>query len=366
MLTNIDLKKFDPRLSPGCRVLVAMSGGVDSSVVAALLHQAGCEVVGVSMHLFDKSGSQPGRCCTLDDFQDARRVAYELGFPHHVMDFRERFRADVIEGFIRDYEAGRTPSPCILCNQHLKFDALLSVAEDLGAEFVATGHYARIDSGAGRYRLFTGRSQDKDQAYFLFHHTQKTLARTLFPLGGLAKPEVRQLGQDLGLHLASKAESQEICFIPSHYTDFLKTSGLVSRPGVIRHVDGRILGEHPGHWHFTVGQRRGIGIAHSEPLYVVRIEAESGTVWIGEEAQLYADRLKVQGLSWVGEAPGGILNCQAKIRSRASTEAAQLRILGAHTGEVTFAHPQRAIAPGQAVVFFEGEEILGGGWIQAT
>lgn len=341
-----------------------MSGGVDSSVVAALLSRAGLEVIGVSMHLFDKEGVQTGRCCTLDDFQDARRVAHDYGFPHHVMDFRDRFRADVIEGFIQDYQAGRTPSPCILCNQHLKFDALLDVADEVGADFVATGHYARILSQSEGYRLFTGRDRGKDQAYFLFHHTQRTLARTLFPLGDMAKSDVRDLAHKLGLHLASKLESQEICFVPTHYSEFLQASGVRPQPGLIRHCDGRVLGEHQGHWHFTVGQRRGLGIAHVEPLYVVRIEAATSTVWVGEESLLYAHRLRVEGLSWVGTAPTAPLACQAKIRSRATPEAATLRLLSEGGAEVIFDHPQRAIAPGQAVVFFDQEEILGGGWIQ--
>lgn len=341
-----------------------MSGGVDSSVVAALLSRAGVEVVGVSMHLFDKAGIQTGRCCTLDDFQDARRVAHEFGFPHHVMDFRERFRADVIEAFVRDYQAGQTPSPCILCNQHLKFDALIDVADELGADFVATGHYARIHSGPDGYRLFTGWDQGKDQAYFLFHHTQRTLARTLFPLGGMTKSSVRDLANKLCLHLSSKPESQEICFVPTHYADFLEASGVSPRPGLIRHQDGRVLGEHPGHWHFTVGQRKGLGIAHSEPLYVLRVEADTSTVWVGEESLLYAHQLWVEGLSWVGAAPTTPLSCEAKIRSRATPEPATLTLLPDGRAEVTFDHPQRAIAPGQAVVFFQQDEILGGGWIQ--
>lgn len=343
-----------------------MSGGVDSSVVAALLHRAGLEVIGVSMHLFDKAGSQPGRCCTLDDFQDARRVAHECGFPHHVLDFRERFRADVIQSFIRDYQNGITPSPCILCNQHLKFDALLDVAEELGADFVATGHYARIHPDPEGFRLFTGLDEGKDQAYFLFHHTQKTLAKTLFPLGGISKESVRDLAGKLNLHLASKSESQEICFVPTHYSEFLSASGVTPRPGLIRHCEGQILGEHQGHWNFTVGQRRGIGIASSHPLYVVRIEAETGTVWVGEEAWLYSDRLKVKELSWVHRPPAVPLDCQAKIRSRAKAEPARVSLLKDGRAEVIFEHPQRAIAPGQAVVFFQGEEILGGGWIQGA
>lgn len=382
MTTNDDLKKetdeivleraltdltHDPRLTPGSRIMVAMSGGVDSSVVAALLHHAGFEVFGVSMHLFDKGQilDDTGKCCTLDDFQDARRVAFEMGFPHYVVDFRDRFKGEVIDGFVSDYRNGKTPSPCIRCNQHLKFNTLIDQAAALGAQFVATGHYARIIPDHGVFRLLTGQDRHKDQAYFLFHHTQASLARTLFPLGGLRKPEVRALGRALGLHLAEKGESQEICFVPGHYGDFLQTQGIAPREGEIRHCDGRLLGTHEGYWNYTVGQRRGLRIAAPDPLYVVRIDPETQTVWVGEEPFLYASGANLEGLTWVGTPPESTLRCQVKIRSRAPEQPATLRLGPNNQAEILFDTPQRAVAPGQAAVFLDGEEILGGGWIQS-
>lgn len=358
----------DPRLRPGDRIMVAMSGGVDSSVVAALLHHAGFEVLGVSMHLFDKGQvlDDTGKCCTLDDFQDARRVAFEMGFPHYVVDFRDRFKGEVIDGFVADYRLGKTPSPCIRCNQHLKFNTLIDQATALGAEFVATGHYARILPDQEAFRLLTGQDRHKDQAYFLFHHTQASLARTLFPLGGLQKPEVRALGRALGLHLAEKGESQEICFVPNHYGEFLQEQGLVPCRGEIRHCDGRLLGSHEGYWNFTVGQRRGLRIASAEPLYVVRIDPKDQTVWVGEEPYLFSPGAQLEALTWVGRSPEATLRCQVKIRSRAPEQPATLVLGTDGRAEIRFDTPQRAVAPGQAAVFLDGEEILGGGWILSS
>lgn len=357
-----------PTLGPGDRVLAAMSGGVDSSVMAALLHRAGYEVIGISMQLFDKKtvrGSD-GKCCTLDDFQDARRVAHDLGFGHYVMDFEERFRETVIEGFIQGYLDGETPSPCIRCNQHLKFSALMERAESLGAPFVATGHYATISHGDGRWHLRKASDPAKDQSYFLFHHTQATLARTLFPLAHLTKPEVRRLGAELGLHLAEKPESQEICFVTQdRYDVFLDAEGRT--PGLgngdIRHLDGRVLGRHHGYWRHTVGQRRGLGVAHAEPLYVVRLEPATNTVWVGGEPDLLGHELVARELTWVAGPPAGPLACEARIRSRSPEAEALVIPLSNGRVKVAFAEPQRAIAPGQAVVFYRDGEVLGGGWI---
>ncbi len=361
-----------PTLRKGDRVLAAMSGGVDSSVMAALLHRAGYEVIGISMQLFDKTGLGPGaegRCCTLDDFQDARRVAFEQGFPHYVLDFEARFKAFVIEGFIEGYERGETPSPCIRCNQHLKFDALMTRADALGAAFVATGHYARITGGPGGWQLRKAQDQAKDQSYYLFHHTQATLPRTLFPLAHLTKPQVREVGRELGLHLTEKAESQEICFVgDQRYDAFLEAQGRApaSGPGRLRFLDGRDAGQHEGYWRFTVGQRKGLGIAHAEPLYVVRVEPATNTVWVGTERDLWADRLQVREPSWVAETPRHPLPCSARIRSRGVDAEALVIPLGDGTVQVSFAEPQRAPAPGQAVVFYQGDEVLGGGWIAAS
>ncbi len=360
-----------PTLKPGDRVLAAMSGGVDSSVMAALLHRAGYEVIGISMQLFDKkaAGGSVGKCCTLDDFQDARRVAHDCGFPHYVMDFEQRFRDQVIEGFIQSYLDGETPSPCIKCNQHLKFSALMDRADELKAVYMATGHYATVLFRDGRWHLHKASDPAKDQSYYLFHHTQATLARTLFPLADLSKPEVRLLGAELGLHLAEKKESQEICFVTEgRYDDFIREAGRepCAGSGEIRHVDGRLLGRHQGYWRHTIGQRRGLGIAFPEPLYVLRVEPETNVVWVGSESDLMGRELLARDLSWTLGPPGGPMVCQARIRSRASEAEALVIPLGGGKAKVAFVEAQRAIAPGQAVVFYRDGEVLGGGWIEAN
>jgi len=361
-----------PGLAEGARVLAAMSGGIDSSVMAALLHRGGFEVVGVSMQLFDKTrgGTRPeteGKCCTLDDFQDARRVAFQAGFPHYVLDLEGPFKATVIDPFVRGYLAGETPSPCIRCNQHLKFRALLDAAADMDCAFVATGHYARIARDASGYHLLKATDPQKDQSYFLFTHDQASLARTLFPLAGFTKVEVRQLARDLGLHLAEKAESQEICFIPERYDRYIEEEGLAPArggDGPIRHVDGRVLGTHGGYWRFTVGQRKGIGVAFPAPLFVIRVDPATDTVWVGEEDRLLETAFTVREVSWCGEAPEGELACRVRIRSRGSEADAQVWPMGDGRARVVFREPQRAIAPGQAAVFYLGDEVLGGGWIE--
>ena len=364
----LELLTHHPTLSPGDRILAAMSGGVDSSVMAALLHRAGYQVIGISMQLFDKKTVQgsEGKCCTLDDFHDARRVAHQLGFPHYVMDFENQFRETVIEGFIQGYLEGETPSPCIRCNQYLKFSALMERALTLEAPFVATGHYATITHLGGHWHLRRASDPMKDQSYFLFHHTQATLARTLFPLSHLTKPEVRILGTELGLHLAEKPESQEICFVTQdRYDTFIEAEG--RDPGLgegdIRHVDGQLLGRHQGYWRHTVGQRRGLGVAFTEPLYVVRTEAATNTVWVGLEADLMARDLLARDLNWVHAAPLGPIVCEARIRSRSPEAEAMVIPLSNGRVKVSFAEAQRAIAPGQAVVFYRDGEVLGGGWI---
>ena len=361
-----------PGLRRGDRILAAMSGGIDSSVMAALLHHAGFEVVGVSMQLFDKTrgGTQPeteGKCCTLDDFQDARRVAFQSGFPHYVLDLEDRFQEAVIEPFLASYLRGETPSPCISCNQFLKFRTLLDSAADMGCAFVATGHYARITRDGLGWHLLKAADQAKDQSYFLFTHDQGSLARTLFPLAGFSKPEVRQLARDLGLHLAEKPESQEICFIPDRYDAYIEAAGRApaGAGGPIRHLDGRVLGHHNGYWRFTVGQRKGLGIAHPAPLFVVRVDPASDTVWVGGEADLLGRELIARETSWVREAISAPLACRAKIRSRSPEVACVVHPLPSdgRRVRVEFQEPQRAIAPGQAVVFYAGDEVLGGGWI---
>lgn len=361
--------KAHPTLRAGGRIAVAMSGGVDSSVAAALLNHAGYEVVGVSLQLFDKTGqgSTEGRCCTLDDFQDARRVAFELGFPHFVVDHEAAFRETVIEPFIESYLAGETPSPCIRCNQHLKFGALLDRAEAMGAGFVATGHYARIAFENGVWRMLKAADPAKDQSYYLFHQTQATLARTLFPLGHLCKPEVRELGRELGLHLSEKAESQEICFVGARrYDAFIEAAGRApdNADGEIRHEDGRLLGRHGGAWRYTVGQRKGLGIAHATPLYVSRLDLASRTVWVAEDKALGGLTLHAKELSWCDRMPAEPLLCSARIRAHSVEAPCTVTPLERGRAEVRFEVPQRAIAPGQAVVFYVGDAVLGGGWIE--
>ena len=354
-------------------VLVAMSGGIDSSVAAALLHRAGLEVVGVSMRLFEKPAEKTGadaegRCCSLEDFQDARRVAQEFGFPHFVLDFEARFREEVILPFQRAYLDGLTPSPCINCNKSLKFDSLIDRARGFSATHVATGHYARILAGPDGWSLLRGHDPGKDQSYFLYHLNQENMNKILLPLGDYTKAEIRDLARQLGLHLAEKAESQEICFITEgRYDQFLVREGAVTgdRPGEIRHLDGSLLGTHQGFWKFTVGQRKGIGIAAAEPLYVVRVSAESNTVWVGAAGDLGRNALTALDVNWCRQVPQAPLVCAARIRSRAEPADALVNPVGTDRAEVTFLEPQRAVAPGQAVVFYRDQEVLGGGWIDA-
>ena len=349
-----------------------MSGGIDSSVMAALLHQAGYEVVGVSMQLFDKSGglgAAAGKCCTLDDFQDARRVANQVGFPHYVMNYEARFKATVIAPFIASYLKGETPSPCILCNKYLKFNSLIKTAEELGSRFVATGHYAKILLEDGTYHLLKADDPAKDQSYFLFSHTQETLARTLFPLEAITKAQVRGLARLLKLPVAEKPESQEICFVSQgRYDKFIDEAGSAPREGIgsIRHVHGAILGQHEGYWRFTIGQRKGLGIAHSSPLYVTDIDPLTNTVWVGEDAHLFRSRLEARAATWCQGEPPASLQCLAKLRSRSQEVPAWVEPLKDGQVQVVFESPQRAITPGQAVVFYRGLEILGGAWIHQS
>lgn len=357
----------------GGRVLAAMSGGIDSSVAAALLRSAGVDVVGVSMRLFDRATADLGQdsegsCCSLDDFQDARKVAQQFGFPHFVMDLESRFREDVIQPFVQAYRSGLTPNPCVNCNKSLKFDALLERARAVGASHVVTGHYARIRTEDGDHALLRASDPEKDQSYFLYHLNQNSMSKTLFPLGDYSKAQVRDLARQLGLHVAGKSESQDICFIPNgRYDQFLarEAADLEDGAGEIRHIDGRLLGHHHGHWTFTVGQRRGIRIAAPEPLYVVRVSPGTHTVWVGAEADLGRTVLTALEVNWCGERPATALPCQVKIRSRSAAAAALVTPCGLDRAEVVFEAPQRAVAPGQAAVFYQGEWVLGGGWIAA-
>jgi tRNA-specific 2-thiouridylase len=347
-----------------------MSGGVDSSVAAALLVEQGHDVIGLSMQLYDQRGGEHtfGSCCTLDDLYDARRVASAIGFPHYILNFEARFQETVISNFVREYAAGRTPLPCAHCNSDLKFSTLLDRARGLGAEHVATGHYARVErSAAGRWLLKRSADVDKDQSYFLFSLTQDQLARAVFPVGALTKPEVRDQARRLGLVVAEKPDSQEICFVPDgDYAAFVaKKEPAVARVGTIVNERGDRLAGHGGVHRFTVGQRKGLGISSTAPLYVLKIEAETGTVTVGPRASLEHARLTASGVNWIAvDARREWLNVSAQIRHRHRPAAGRVRALPDARAELIFDTPQPAITPGQAVVFYDGDVVVGGGWIE--
>lgn len=362
-------------------IAVAMSGGVDSSTVAALLARQGLRVVGLTMQLWNQrrlpeiaGQGTAGRCCSLDDVYDARAVAAHLGIPYYVVNFEERFERQVVKPFIEEYLAGRTPIPCTLCNNFIKFDEFLELAAGVGASRIATGHYARIrrDPETGRYQLLKGVDEAKDQSYFLFGLTQEQLARTLFPLGGYTKAEVRALARELGLPVAGKGESQEICFVPNgDYAAFIEAyfreRGLEPprAKGEIVTREGTVLGEHGGVHRFTVGQRKGLGVAVGEPLYVIATEPASQRVVVGRADELLRRRLEACEVNWVS-IPGLEAPRRAEVRIRHKHVAAPATLYPtAEPGrvEVIFDEPQRAVTPGQAAVFYEGELVLGGGWI---
>jgi tRNA-specific 2-thiouridylase len=360
-------------------IAVAMSGGVDSSTVAALLVREGRAVVGMTMQLWNQrrlpelaveAGS--GRCCSLDDVYDARRVAEQIGIPYYVVNFEKQFEEQVVRPFVDEYLAGRTPIPCTLCNNYIKFDRFLEMADAVGARHIATGHYARIryDESSGRYQLLRAVDDTKDQTYFLFGLTQPQLARTLFPLGEMTKPAVRDLAAGMELAVASKGDSQEICFVPNgDYAAFMKAylADIGVSPeetrGEIVTADGRRLGEHQGVHHFTVGQRRGLGIAAGEPLYVIATEPATQRVVVGRNDDLLRDRCFAKDVNWISipgiDAPR---RAEVKIRNKHAAAPATLQPAG-DLIEVVFDQPQRAVTPGQGAVFYDGDLVLGGGWI---
>ena len=345
-----------------------MSGGVDSSVAAALLSEQGHDVIGLSMQLYDQSGDQRfGSCCTIDDLHDARRVAAAIGIPHYILNFEKQFQETVISNFVSEYAAGRTPLPCAHCNSDLKFATLLDRARGLGAEHVATGHYARVEqSPAGRWLLRRSADPEKDQSYFLFSLTQDQLACAVFPIGELGKPDVRLQAHRLGLSVAEKPDSQEICFVPDgDYATFVaRNEPAVARAGAIVNEQGQALGQHGGIHKFTVGQRKGLGVSGPAPMYVLKIEAESGTVTVGARAALDKTTLTASGVNWISvDAPAEWLSVAAQIRHRHRPATARVRALADARAELEFLEPQPAIAPGQAVVFYDGDVVVGGGWI---
>ena len=349
-----------------------MSGGVDSSVAAALLVREGHDVIGLSMQLYDHSKREQregavrfGSCCTIDDLHDARQVAARIGIPHYIVNFERQFADTVVSDFVREYAAGRTPIPCVHCNGDLKFATLAERAAGLGAQFVATGHYARVERAAGgAYRLLRGLDPSKDQSYFLFTLTQAQLSHAMFPVGALEKSEVREQARALGLPVAEKRDSHEICFVPdgNHAAFVERQAGVAS--GAIKDVDGRVLARHGGVHHFTVGQRKGLGVSSTIPLYVVDIDAASQAVTVGPRDALERRELTASHVNWIaGTPPASGTRVTAQIRYRHREAAASLAPLPDDRVCVTFDDPQTAVAPGQAVVFYDGEAVVGGGWI---
>ena len=355
------------------RIVVAMSGGVDSSVAAALLAEAGHEVIGLSMQLYDRREGEHGygSCCSLDDLHDAGRVARRLNIPHYIVNFEQEFQRTVVANFVDEYVAGRTPIPCSHCNSDVKFATLLDRAEGFGAEVVATGHYARVafDEGTRRYVLRRGRDGGKDQSYFLFSLTQDQLSRASFPVGNLSKDEVRDLARAHGLTVADKPDSQEICFVPDgDYASFIERrfdeTGGLDADGVIVNQSGQVLGRHGGVHRFTVGQRKGLGIALAEPTYVLELRPSERTVVVGPRKQLERTGLRASQVNWIaGAPPDDGCRVTAQIRHRHQPAAARVQAIDTARAAVEFESPQMAITPGQAVVFYDGEVVLGGGWI---
>jgi tRNA-specific 2-thiouridylase len=367
---------------PTSTIAVAMSGGVDSSTVAAMLREEGHSVIGLTMQLWNQrrlAGREgmpeavQGRCCSLDDVYDARGVARAIGIPYYVVNHEDRFERDVVRPFVAEYLSGRTPIPCSLCNNHLKFDQLLTVARQIGADRIATGHYARVefDEAGGRWLLKRPTDRAKDQTYFLFGLTQEQLSHTLFPLGSITKREVRELARKLGLALAEKPDSQEICFVPGgDYKRFLDAylaeqgESLPDTSGALVSASGEVIGEHKGIHNFTVGQRKGLGVATGSPLYVIQINGQRGQVVVGSEEALYSKTMQVRRTNLISVAElNEPMRVTVKIRHRHEAAPALIERSGSDEIRATFDEPQRAITPGQAAVFYDGDVVVGGGWI---
>ena len=364
-------------------IAVAMSGGVDSSVVAALLRAQGHHLVGLTMQLWNQrrlAGHEgmpetvTGRCCSLDDVYDARRVAETIGIPYYVVNHEDRFEKEVVRPFVDEYLSGRTPIPCSLCNNHLKFDQLLVVARQIGAERIATGHYARVEFDQRSSRWILKRPVDlaKDQTYFLFGLTQEQLSRTLFPLGGMTKPEVRQLARKYELVIAEKPDSQEICFVPGgDYKAFIDAylaeqgDALPDTAGELVTSDGKTVGEHAGIHNFTIGQRKGLGVATGAPLYVIQIKGDSRQVVVGSDDELYSCTLRTRRNNLISvQSLDQPMRVSIKIRHRHAGAMAMIEMVESDTIQATFDEPQRSVTPGQAAVFYDGDVVVGGGWIE--
>ncbi len=358
------------------RVLVAMSGGIDSSVTAALLHEQGYEVIGITMKTWDYAGAGGGKketgCCSLDSINDARELAVKIGFPHYILDIRGEFGNHVIDNFVDEYLAGRTPNPCVMCNTHIKWDALAKRADMLDCEFIATGHYAKIREENGRYVISKGLDDKKDQSYVLWGVTQDCLSRTIFPVGEFEKPEIRRIAHDMGFHeLAKKGESYEICFIPDNdYRSFLKNRS----PEKVDHLDGgmfvdvhgKILGSHRGYPFYTIGQRKGLEVAVGKPLYVTSIQPETNTVVLGNFEDLERQEMIVRDLNLVkyDKIEDG-LEAITRIRYKDAGAMSTLSMVG-EKARVVFHKKVNAVAPGQSAVFYEGDDVIGGGFIEKS
>jgi len=365
------------------KIAVAMSGGVDSSAAAAILKEQGHDLVGFTMQLWnqrrgisvDENGEPlPSRCCSLDDVYDARRVAEELGFPFYVLNLEKEFERDVVQPFVSSYLNGETPIPCVACNSRLKFASLDKLAGSLGCEKVATGHYARVEfnEATNRYRLLRGRDPNKDQSYFLWELTQDQLSRALFPLGELSKSDARQAARDSQLAVAEKKESQEICFVPDgDYAGFIdrylaaeQQTDRLPGEGEIVTSDGAVIGTHSGIHRYTIGQRRGIGIANPRPLYVLGVEAENNRVVVGYDDELLSDEFTAAGINWISlDSPTEPVRAEVRVRYRHTAAPAIITPVPENRVTVKFDEPQRAITPGQATVFYRGDEVVGGAWV---
>ncbi|AQQ05419.1 tRNA 2-thiouridine(34) synthase MnmA [Roseibium algicola] len=372
MRNSLDL----PGRPEDTRVVVAMSGGVDSSVVAALMKAEGYDVIGVTLQLYDHGAavSKAKSCCAGVDIHDARRAAETIGIPHYVLDYESRFKEQVMDRFADSYIAGETPIPCVSCNQTVKFTDLLKTAKDLGADALATGHYVRSAQQGNKRALFRPADLDRDQSYFLFATTQDQLDFIRFPLGGMPKSKVRELAAEFGLTVANKPDSQDICFVPNgDYAEVIrKLRPNAAEPGQIVHMDGRVLGEHDGIIHYTIGQRRGLGVATGDPLYVVRLDPDERRVVVGPREALATRTILLREMNWIGDQPldeGDEIELFAKVRSTRPPAPATLRILNGKAF-VDLANGETGVAPGQACVFFDTDDetarVLGGGWIHNT